>query len=61
MNGLEVNYKLGREVAAEMSVVGFEVPVLGNHEAWGASGKLCLSQNNHTMSILTGCAGDESR
>jgi hypothetical protein len=28
MNGLEVNYKLGREVAAEMSVVGFEVPVL---------------------------------
>jgi hypothetical protein len=28
MNGLEVNYKLGREVAAKMSVVGFEVPVL---------------------------------
>jgi hypothetical protein len=28
MNGLEVNYKLGREVAAEMSVVGFEAPVL---------------------------------
>jgi hypothetical protein len=28
MNGLEVNYKLGREVAAEMSVVGFAVPVL---------------------------------
>jgi hypothetical protein len=26
--GLKVNYKLGREVAAEMSVVGFEVPVL---------------------------------
>jgi hypothetical protein len=28
MNGLEVNYKLGREVAADMSVVGFEAPVL---------------------------------
>ncbi len=28
MNGLEVNYKSGREVAAKMSVVGFEVPVL---------------------------------
>ncbi len=28
MNGLEVNYKLVREVAAEMSVVGFEMPVL---------------------------------
>jgi hypothetical protein len=28
MNGLKVNYKLGREVAAKMSVVGFEVPVL---------------------------------
>jgi hypothetical protein len=28
MNGLEVKYKLGREVAAKMSVVGFEVPVL---------------------------------
>jgi hypothetical protein len=28
INGLEVNYKLGRDVAAEMSVVGFEVPVL---------------------------------
>jgi hypothetical protein len=28
INGLEVNYKLGREVAAEMSVVGFEVSVL---------------------------------
>jgi hypothetical protein len=28
MNGLKINYKLGREVAAEMSVVGFEVPVL---------------------------------
>jgi hypothetical protein len=28
MNGLEVNYKLGREVAAKMSVVGFEAPVL---------------------------------
>ena len=32
--------------------------VLGNHKAWGVSGKLCISQNNHTMSILTGCAGD---
>jgi hypothetical protein len=28
MNGLKVNYKLGREVAAEMSVVGFVAPVL---------------------------------
>jgi hypothetical protein len=28
INGLEVNYKLGREVTAEMSVVGFEAPVL---------------------------------
>jgi hypothetical protein len=28
MNGLKVNYKLGREVAAKMSVVGFEVPAL---------------------------------
>jgi hypothetical protein len=28
MNGLEVNYKLGREVAAAMSVVGFAVSVL---------------------------------
>jgi hypothetical protein len=28
MNGLKVNYKLGREVAAKMSVVGFKVPVL---------------------------------
>jgi hypothetical protein len=28
INGLEVNYKLGREVAAKMSVVGFEAPVL---------------------------------
>jgi hypothetical protein len=28
MNGLKVNYKLGREVAAKMSVVGFAVPVL---------------------------------
>jgi hypothetical protein len=28
INGLEVNYKLGREVAAEMSVVDFEAPVL---------------------------------
>jgi hypothetical protein len=27
MNGLKVNYKLGREVAAKMSVVGFEAPV----------------------------------
>ncbi len=32
--------------------------MLGNHEARGASGKLCMSQNNHTVSILTGCAGD---
>jgi hypothetical protein len=28
MNGLEVNYNLGREVSAKMSVVGFEAPVL---------------------------------
>jgi hypothetical protein len=28
INGLELNYKLGREVAAKMSVVGFEAPVL---------------------------------
>jgi hypothetical protein len=28
VNFLKVNYKLGREVAAEMSVVGFEVPVM---------------------------------
>jgi hypothetical protein len=28
INGLKVNYKLGREVASEMSVVGFEAPVL---------------------------------
>jgi hypothetical protein len=28
MNGLEVNYKLGREVAAKMAVVGFAAPVL---------------------------------
>ncbi len=28
MNGLEVNYKSGREVASKMSVVDFEVPVL---------------------------------
>jgi hypothetical protein len=28
INGLEVNYKLGREAAPKMSVVGFEAPVL---------------------------------
>jgi hypothetical protein len=28
MNGLKVNYKLGREVSAKMAVVGFAVPVL---------------------------------
>jgi hypothetical protein len=28
MNGLEVNYKLGREVASEMSVVGSAAPLL---------------------------------
>jgi hypothetical protein len=28
MNGLKINYKLGREVAAKMSVVGFAAPVL---------------------------------
>ncbi len=35
--------------------------MLGNHEARVVSGKLFMSQNNHTLSILTGCAGDESR
>jgi hypothetical protein len=28
MNGLKVNYKLGREVAAKMSMVGFAAQVL---------------------------------
>jgi hypothetical protein len=28
MNGLKVNYKLGREVAAKMAVVGFAAQVL---------------------------------
>jgi hypothetical protein len=28
MNGLGVNYKLGREVAATMEMIGFVVPVL---------------------------------
>ncbi len=28
INGLDVNYKLSREVAAKMPVVGFEAPVL---------------------------------
>jgi hypothetical protein len=28
MNGLKVNYKLGREVAARMAVVSFVAPVL---------------------------------
>jgi hypothetical protein len=28
MNGLKVNYKMGREVAGKMSVVIFVVPVL---------------------------------
>jgi hypothetical protein len=28
MNGLKVSYKLGRELAAKMSVVSFEAPVL---------------------------------
>ncbi len=28
MNGLKVNYKLGREVAAKMALVGFVAPVL---------------------------------
>jgi hypothetical protein len=28
MNGLEVNYTLGREVAAKMAVVDFVAPVL---------------------------------
>jgi hypothetical protein len=27
INGLKVNYKLGREVAAKMSVADFELPV----------------------------------
>jgi hypothetical protein len=28
MNGLKVNYKWGRDVAAKMAVVGFAAPVL---------------------------------
>jgi hypothetical protein len=28
MNSIKVNYKLGREVAAKMAVVGFAAPVL---------------------------------
>jgi hypothetical protein len=28
MNGLKVNYKLGREVAAEMAAVSFAAPML---------------------------------
>jgi hypothetical protein len=28
MNGLKVNYKLGREIAAKISVVGIAAPVL---------------------------------
>ncbi len=27
-NGLKVNYKMGKEVATEISVVGFRAPVL---------------------------------
>ncbi len=34
---------------------GGKLFLLGNHEARGASGKLCMSQINHTLSILTGC------
>ncbi len=33
LNGLEVNYKLGREVAAEMTVDGFAAPVLNPNAA----------------------------
>jgi hypothetical protein len=33
MNGLEVNYKLGREVAAKMAVVDFAEPVLNPKKA----------------------------
>ncbi len=33
MNGLEVNYKLGREVAAKMTVDGFVTPVLNPNAA----------------------------
>jgi hypothetical protein len=33
LNGLEVNYKLGREVAAKMAVDGFAAPVLNPNAA----------------------------
>ena len=33
LNGLEVNYKLGREVAAKMTVDGFAAPVLSPNTA----------------------------
>jgi hypothetical protein len=33
LNGLEVNYKLGREVAAKMTVDDFKAPVLNPNAA----------------------------
>ncbi len=33
LNGLKVNYKLGRKVAAEMAVDGFAAPVLNPNTA----------------------------
>jgi hypothetical protein len=33
LNGLEINYKLGREVAAKMAVDGFAAPVLNPNTA----------------------------
>jgi hypothetical protein len=33
LNGLKVNYKLGREVAAEMALDGFAAPVLNPNTA----------------------------
>jgi hypothetical protein len=49
MNGLKVNYKLGREVAAVMSVVGFAVPVLN---------PMTRSERYKEMCEQTICDGD---
>ena len=51
---LEIGIEPGRDEIFWEKLHG----LLGNHEAYGVSGKLCMSQNNHTVSILTGCAGD---
>jgi hypothetical protein len=50
MNGIEVNYKLGREVAAKMAVVGFAVPVLNPKTA---------NKRHAEMWEQTICDGDE--